>query len=329
LIDFSVVVYFTLNSKDNCAVFTMSSEEEEYVFYKDRLQWKDVVPIKQDDGEAPVCPIAYTAEFEDVMNYFRAMLQADEKSQRALENTTEVIEFNAANYTVWYFRRLILKELNSDLKEELQFVSDEAAEHPKNYQIWYHRRAIVEMLGDSSQELQFTKLVHMNDAKNYHAWDHRQWVLKTFKLWDGELEYVEKLLRQDVRNNSAWNQRYFVITNTTDMSLEVCKKESLWTIERVKEAPNNESAWNYLRGIMKGYKFTDFPEVVALCEECPNKWPACAFGQSLLVDVLTSQNKLAEAKEVCERLARGVDDIHKKYWEYRTAVLDNKITAQS
>lgn len=35
-------------------------EEQNWVFYKDRAEWKDVTPIPQDDGEEPVVAIAYS-----------------------------------------------------------------------------------------------------------------------------------------------------------------------------------------------------------------------------------------------------------------------------
>ena len=37
--------------------------------------WKDVVPIAQDDGPAPVVSIQYSSDFRQIMGYFRAILQ--------------------------------------------------------------------------------------------------------------------------------------------------------------------------------------------------------------------------------------------------------------
>lgn len=59
---------------------------------------------------------------------------------------------------------------------------------------------------------------------------------------------MDSLLNEDVRNNSAWNQRYFVINNTTGFTQEVLDSEIKYTLERIKEVVENESAWNYLRG---------------------------------------------------------------------------------
>ena len=70
--------------------------------YSESKTWEDVIPIPQDDGCAnPLAAIAYRDEYSEAMSYLRAVMASNEKSNRALELTEEIIGMNPAHYTVW------------------------------------------------------------------------------------------------------------------------------------------------------------------------------------------------------------------------------------
>lgn len=170
----------------------------------------------------------------DAMDYFRALVQAGERSQRGLELTEHLINLNPAHYSVWYMRlcysapwRLdltlieqrqyrweTLLALNLPLEDELQWSDEVVKKFIKNYQGWHHRRLLITKLRNPLPELSFISAALKQDTKNYHTWAYRQWLLAEFnldELWAGELAYVEELLDEDFRNNSAWHHRYFVV----------------------------------------------------------------------------------------------------------------------
>jgi len=214
---------------------------------------------------------------------------------------------------------LILDELGG-WDKELVYIGDLIKKNFKNYQVWHHRRCVVEKLGDPSKELDFIAEMLVKDSKNYHAWSYRQWVIKTYNLFDKELEYIEKLLQEDIRNNSAWNQRYFIIENTTDLGVDVRRQEIQYTCQKISMSPNNQSSWNYLRGMVVGMKWSDFPEIEEFCKANTSKWITCANVYSLLIDINQEKgnvNNLTLCIEYCDKLSNGLDDIHKKYWIYR------------
>lgn len=217
------------------------------------FDWSDVEPVPQNDGPRPVVPIAYTDDFREAMDRFRAILAKDERSPRALKLTGDVIALNPANYTVWHFRRLVLEALSSNLLEELEFVNANAEGNHKNYQIWHHRRWVVQKLGKDAvyQELEFTEGALADDPKNYHAWSHRQWLLQELDDWSWELDYCSTLLKIDSANNSAWNQRFFVITKCPSLGglHQMRDSEVRYCTDAIKQVPANESSWRYLKGL--------------------------------------------------------------------------------
>ncbi|KAF7824283.1 protein farnesyltransferase/geranylgeranyltransferase type-1 subunit alpha [Senna tora] len=281
----------------------LQEEEHHRVRLSQRPEWSDVTPVPQDDGPNPVVPIAYTQEFTEVMDYFRAIYLADERSPRALALTTEAINCNSGNYTVWHFRRLLLESLNADLHGELDYVECISEGNSKNYQLWHHRRWVAEKLGPEAvdKELVFTRKILSIDAKHYHAWSHRQWVLQALGGWEDELNYCNELLEEDIFNNSAWNQlfrsspyrcthRYFVITRSPVLGGLKAMRESevAYTVEAILAYPENESSWRYLRGLYKGEttSWVTDPLVSSVCLKVLSSKKNYVFALSTLLDLL-------------------------------------------
>jgi len=314
-------------------------EEQAWVPYRERPEWSDVKGIPQDEGPNPVARIAYTEKFTDVFDYFRAIVASEEVSERALELTTDTVALNPANYSAWHHRRTLLKALNSDLVEEMNYCRAVIEEHPKNYQVWQHRRALVEWTQDPSKELRFTEMILSQDAKNYHAWQHRQWAIQTFQLFDNELAYIERLLEDDIRNNSAWNQRFFVISSPRNEQLKslgggdsvlrgkLLEDEIDFTLRAISGVPGNESAWNYLRGLIEHsedslvgplkHKVTIFCEELLKSKE--GEKVTSPYLMAMLVDLYKETGDpdcIAKALQMCKDLAEKHDKIRSEYWDF-------------
>lgn len=73
--------------------------------YADDPEWAGVAPIPLNDGSQsgamPLASIAYPDEYLEATSYLRAVMAANEMSERALKLTADVISMNPAHYTVW------------------------------------------------------------------------------------------------------------------------------------------------------------------------------------------------------------------------------------
>jgi len=295
----------------------------------------------------PLAPIFYTDAYKDAADYFRGIVKTGEKSQRVLELTERIIRLNPAHYTAWQYRYETLLALNSDLEDELRLMDELAITYLKTYQVWHHRRLLMIKIRNPSRELIFIARTFKEDAKNYHTWSYRQWLLAYFNdesLWSGELDFVDELLNADVRNNSAWHHRFFTVFQSGLRDGEqqdrdrILRRELIYVKQSISLAPNNASAWNYLRGILEHNdipysKVIDFvrpytlpnDEQAADLVDLENPPPSrdaylpCPAAIEFLADIYEAEGEdsMLKATELWKSLGNEHDVARKRYWEYR------------
>lgn len=145
------------------------------------------------------------------------------------------------------------------------------------------------------------------------------------------MAYIDKLLSADVRNNSAWNQRFFVLKHL-GLTRETVQREIHYAMNRIRLIKNNESSWNFLKGLLEYGDFciSQFPDVETFTEDLYNSGNRSPYLLAFLVDMYIEKTlEIIEANtyddpevyarkvfELCEMLANHYDTIRYKYWKY-------------
>uniref|UniRef100_A0A7E4VPY1 Protein farnesyltransferase/geranylgeranyltransferase type-1 subunit alpha n=1 Tax=Panagrellus redivivus TaxID=6233 RepID=A0A7E4VPY1_PANRE len=313
--------------------------------YKNRIEWSDVTPIYNTAEEDSVVKIALRDEFVDAFAYLRAVMNSREVSARAFDLTTHCTVLNPANYSVWEYRRFLLKELNEDLKKELKFTEATIEENLKNYQVWHHRREIVLRINEPKVNMHFINEILRNDAKNYHAWQHRVFLVRHFKCpLEPERVVSERFIAQDLFNNSAWTYRFFVISEMSNdfENTEIIDSEIHFALTWINKMINNASSWSYLTGLMEFSSFTAHPELLTytrnilhpmelvhkpfnLTESSMMPYALIFFAEANLALVSEGQGNsenILLARQSYERLI-VVDPLRKRLWRHKLIELMN------
>lgn len=276
-------------------------------------------------------------------------MAAKEYSPRCLKLTEHIITMNPAHYTVWLYRFSIIQFLDIPFLDELSWLNEVSLENQKNYQIWHHRQLLLDhyvpTIADSPDEIRrlakserdFMMEMFAEDAKNYHVWSFRQYIVRKLNMWDeGELESLEWMINQDVRNNSAWSHRFYVVfsnpAQTTKDShatehdpavpSDIIDREIEYAKEKIKLAPQNQSPWNYLHGVLAkgGRKLGSVREytegyVKNLGEEDEEVRSSHALDQ--LADIYKEAGEKEKADLCLRRLGEKWDRIRFGYWEWK------------
>ncbi|PKS05321.1 hypothetical protein jhhlp_008694 [Lomentospora prolificans] len=323
--------------------------------YSTDPEWDDVIPIPAIEPEGALAAIAYPDDYAEAMSYLRAVMAAEEASPRCLRLTDHIISMNPAHYTVWLYRFKIISTLNLPVPDEIDWLNEVALAHLKNYQIWHHRQLLIDhyypQIADDAEALkklgrsesQFIAMMLDEDTKNYHVWSYRQYLVRKLNLFNlHELMLTQNLIEDDVRNNSAWSHRFLVVFSDPKASTEgshateydakvpseTVDREIAYAKEKILLAPQNQAAWNYLRGVLVkgGRKMGEVKEfsgefVTALGDDAKEEVRSSHALDCLAEAYLEDGNK-DKAKLCLERLAVKWDPIRAGYWNYRQQLVD-------
>lgn len=291
------------------------------------------------------------------MSYLRAVMSKKEYSPRCLQLTQHIINMNPAHYTVWLYRAANIFALQLSIPDEIEWLNDVALANLKNYQIWHHRHLLVEhyyptissdpdaLTNFAKQERDFLIAILAEDTKNYHVWSYRSWLVGKLGMWEDaeELKSIETLIDEDVRNNSAWSHRFFLVfsnpkyatpgkgaTQKDDkVTQELVDREVQYAQTKVYLAPQNQSPWNYMRGVLvKGGQplasVKEFAEefVVKLgAEKEEEEVIRSTHALDLLAEIYAEEGQNEKADLCLRRLAEKWDRIRAGYWEWRRKCL--------
>ncbi|KAF5012977.1 hypothetical protein FDECE_984 [Fusarium decemcellulare] len=316
-------------------------------------EWDDVIPIPQDEPEDALAQIAYPDDYAEAVSYLRAVMAADECSPRSLRLTEHVISMNPAHYTVWLFRFKIISVLKLSVPDEITWLNQVALANLKNYQIWNHRQLLMDYYYPTIEEdgatirklarseTAFITTMLDEDAKNYHVWSYRQYLVSKLSMWTmSELLSTQNHIEEDVRNNSAWSHRFYIIFSDPTASTpgsgpteadprvpaETLDREINYTKEKISLAPQNQSSWNYLSGVLaKGARplssVKEFVEgfVTGLGEDDEDVRSSHAL--DFLAKLYNEEGDKDKAELCLRRLAEKWDPVREGYWKYRVTLL--------
>ncbi|KAK3402898.1 hypothetical protein B0T20DRAFT_485741 [Sordaria brevicollis] len=322
------------------------------------VEWEDVVPIPHEEPEGALAAIAYPADYAEAMSYLRAVMATKEYSHRCLRLTQHIIAMNPAHYTVWLYRAACIFALKLSIPDEIEWLNEVALANLKNYQIWHHRHLLVEhyyptiasdpeaLAQFAKQERDFLIAILSEDTKNYHVWSYRSWLVGKLGMWEDqeELKSIEALIDEDVRNNSAWSHRFFLVFSNPEYSTpgkgateadpkcpqHIVDREVQYAQQKTYLAPQNQSPWNYMRGVLVkgGQKLASvhaFVEefVVKLGDETGEEIRS-THALDLLAEIYAEKGETEKADLCLRRLADKWDKIRAGYWNWRRQCLQSE-----
>jgi protein farnesyltransferase/geranylgeranyltransferase type-1 subunit alpha len=205
------------------------------------------------------------------MEYFRAIVKAEEYSPRALELTLHIIRLNPSHYSVWLVRSLFvstvtplmegrrqyrykaLLQTDAPLEKELELMNTLMAQNLKSYQIWHHRRLLQGHLRKPFEELAFiTKSLTPREMLEHSEEESETESDKDAKVCDNpppsKVKDVKDKSSQpqkpvDTKNYHTWAYRQWLLAEFN--SPELWAGELDFIEMMLRHDVRNNSAWHH------------------------------------------------------------------------------------
>ncbi|KAH8428275.1 Rab geranylgeranyltransferase BET4 [Aspergillus melleus] len=203
---------------------------------------------------------AYQQELRKIESYreldqlVRGKIAEHQYTPETLEKISELLGRNPEYYTVWNYRRQVLRHefsraLSSDsevsaadqitawIKKDLLFLIPLLRSFPKCYWIWNYRLWLLDEAKRLlplpiarriwEEELALAGKMLSLDSRNFHGWGYRHFVVQTLEqltsretgkgsMTQTEFEYAKKMVGANLSNFSAWHYRTKLIQRLLD-----------------------------------------------------------------------------------------------------------------
>ncbi|CAL5991065.1 Protein_geranylgeranyltransferase/Protein farnesyltransferase [Hexamita inflata] len=161
--------------------------------------------------------------------------------------------------TLWNYRiKIIQQNISVDLLNyELRFVLKALSINPKIYTVWEYRKFLVKSLHSLSSdplqnELLFMEKILKNDRRNFHCWNYRRYLANLLfnrKTLPNDFENTKHLIQEDFSSYSAFYHRYLCLQE--DGTEQQKEEEMKFVKECLYISPNDESLWTYFALLCK------------------------------------------------------------------------------
>ncbi|KAL3464107.1 hypothetical protein BJX64DRAFT_255625 [Aspergillus heterothallicus] len=195
-------------------------------------------------GEARQEELRKIAKYRDLEKTVREEIAGNRYTAETLQKISELLKKNPEYYTVWNYRRKVIRhEFSHNAAEE----SNEAG--------------VARITILIQTDLQFLIPLLRSFPKCYWIWNYRLWLLDEAKrllpkvvarkIWQEELGLVGKMLSLDSRNFHGWGYRRFVVETLESLAPEDEEEKSLAQTEfdyakkMIGTNLSNFSAWHY------------------------------------------------------------------------------------